>query len=420
MPAQGKVRHLKGHNGTGAYEVIVIGAGAIGLATGWRCAERGLRTLVLDAGEPACGATGVAAGMLAPVTEADFGEEALTSLNLAGAAMWPRFAAALDRVSGSGCGYRETGTLSVAVDRDEAEQLQRLHDHQRSLGLEARWLPARECRRLEPGLAPRIAGGVLAPNDHQVSPRALARSLARALAARGGELRTGARVARVAFGDGASVELADGERLQARAVVVAAGADSGALDLPGEARVPVRPVKGQILRLLARAPVVPPAQRVIRSPEVYAVPREDGRLVVGATVEERGWDRAVTAGGVLELLRRAYEVLPGVAELELVECAAGLRPGTPDNGPVVGAGAVPGLIWATGHWRNGILLAPLTAAAVAGALCGDPLPPELEPFSPARFAHAAAEARPRRRDEGVRERRAARGARAHDRRGAGP
>jgi len=392
MPAKGKVRHLKTDSGTDTYEVIVIGAGAIGLATGWRCAERGLRTLVLDAGEPAHGATGVAAGMLAPVTEADFGEEALTSLNLAGAAMWPRFAAALARTSGSDCGYRETGTLSVAIDRDEAEQLQRLHDHQRSLGLEARWLPARECRQLEPGLAPRIAGGVLAPHDHQVSPRALARSLTRALGACGGELRAGARVTRAAFGDVASVELSDGERVEARTVVVAAGAESGALDLPGDARVPVRPVKGQILRLLARPPVAPPAERVIRTPEVYAVPREDGRLVVGATVEERGWDRSVTAGGVLELLRRAYEVLPGVAELELLESAAGLRPGTPDNGPIVGAGAVPGLVWATGHWRNGILLAPHTADAVAGALCGDPLPPELEPFSPGRFTGAPVEA----------------------------
>ena len=381
---------MNAQSGTGTWEVIVVGAGAIGLATGWRCAERGLRTLVVDAGEPAGGATGVAAGMLAPVTEADFGEEALTALNLAGAARWPRFADDVARASGSDCGYRETGTLSVAVDRDEAEQLRRLHDHQRSLGLEARWLPARECRRLEPGLAPRIAGGVLAPRDHQVSPRALAAALVRALAAAGGELRVPARVTRAEFGATVTVELSSGERLETATLVVAAGAQSGALELPGDARVPVRPVKGQILRLRARAPVAVPATRVIRTPEVYAVPREDGRLVVGATVEERGWDRAVTAGAVLELLRRAYEVLPGVAELELVESAAGLRPGTPDNGPIVGEGEAPGLIWATGHWRNGILLAPLTADAVAGSLYGEPPVPELAPFNPGRFTGAAA------------------------------
>jgi glycine oxidase len=173
-------------------------------------------------------------------------------------------------------------------------------------------------------------------------------------------------------------------------VVVAAGAESGGVEgIPEHARVPVRPVKGQILRLRARPPVALPARRVIRSPEVYVVPREDGELVIGATVEERGWDRSVTAGGVLELLRRAYEALPGIAELDLVETAAGLRPGTPDNGPIVGAGGISGLWWATGHWRNGILLAPVTADAIAGMLAGEDAPPELFPFEPQRFATAA-------------------------------
>jgi glycine oxidase len=185
---------------------------------------------------------------------------------------------------------------------------------------------------------------------------------------------------------GLSVELEGGERLAAANVVVAAGAESGTLDgIPEHARVPVRPVKGQILRLRADAPVALPARRVIRTPEVYAVPRDDGEVVVGATVEERGFDRSVTAGGVLELLRRAYEALPGIAELELVEMSAGLRPGTPDNGPVVGESGVSGLWWATGHWRNGILLAPLTADAVAGMLGDEDPPEELAPFGAARF-----------------------------------
>ncbi len=329
--------------------------------------------------------------MLAPVTEADFGEQALIALNLASLARWPAFAADLQRASGIDCRYRESGALTVAVDRDEDELLRRLHEYQRSLGLDAQWLSARECRRLEPGLAPRVAGGILAAHDHQVSPRPLALALARALEAAGGELRGGARAVRVAPHDGGlSVELSGGESLDARAVVVAAGAESAGIDgIPEHARVPVRPVKGQILRLRARAPVALPARRVIRTPEVYAVPRDDGELVVGATVEERGFDRSVTAGGVLELLRRAYEALPGIAELELVETAAGLRPGTPDNGPIVGEGGVPGLWWATGHWRNGILLAPLTADAVAGMLAGEDPPEELAPFGPARFAATA-------------------------------
>jgi glycine oxidase len=382
---------LEAERETSAHEVIVIGAGAIGLAIGWRLAQRGVRTLVLEAEQPASGATGVAAGMLAPVTEADFGEEALIALNLAGLRRWPGFAADLQNATGIDCGYRESGTLTVAVDRDDEEVLRRMHGYQRSLGLDARWLSARECRRLEPGLAPRVAGGIDAPHDHQVSPRLLAQALAAALAGAGGELRTGARVVRLAMRPGgASVELSRGELLDADAVVIAGGAESGTLDgLPDHERVPVRPVKGQILRLRAQSPVTLPARRVIRTPDVYAVPRDNGDLVVGATVEERGWDCSVTAGGVLELLRRTYEVLPGVVELEFVEASAGLRPGTPDNGPIVGESGTQGLWWATGHWRNGILLAPLTAEAIARALAGEEPPEEFAPFAATRFAGRA-------------------------------
>jgi glycine oxidase len=380
---------LEAERETSAPGVIVIGAGAIGLAIGWRLSQRGVRTLVLEAKQPASGATGVAAGMLAPVTEADFGEEALIALNLAGLRRWPAFAADLLSATGSDCGYRESGTLTVAVDRDDEEVLRRMHDYQRSLGLDARWLSARDCRRLEPGLAPRIAGGIDAPHDHQVPPRLLARTLAAALAAAGGELRTGARVVCISSRPGGvSVELSQGDSLDADAVVIAAGAESGTLDGVPEP-VPVRPVKGQILRLRAHWPAPLPAGRVIRTPEVYAVPRPDGDLVVGATVEERGWDRTVTAGGVLELLRRAYEVLPGVVELELAEATAGLRPGTPDNGPIVGESGTRGVWWATGHWRNGILLAPLTAEAIAKAMAGEEPPEEFAPFGPARFAARA-------------------------------
>ena len=382
---------MKAQSHTTAPEVVVIGAGVIGLSIGWRLAQRGLRTVVVEAAKPASGSSGVAAGMLAPVTEADFGEEELTALNLAGLERWPAFVAELEEVSGVDCGYRATGALTVAVDRDEEEILRRLHEHQRSLGLDAQWLAGRECRRLEPGLAPRVAGGIHAPHDRQVSPRALVRALDGAFGRAGGELRTGVRVEGVAPGSqGITVEPVEGDPVTAPTVVVAAGADSGTLaGVPEQARVPVRPVKGQILRLGARAPVTLPARRVVRTPEVYAVPRPDGRLVVGATVEERGFDTTVTAGGVLELLRRAYEALPGVVELELLEATAGLRPGTPDNGPIVGESKVPGLLWATGHWRNGVLLAPITADAVAQSIAGEDPPAELAPFGPRRFAATA-------------------------------
>jgi glycine oxidase len=374
-------------------ELIVVGAGVIGLSIAWRAAQRGMRPLVLEAAEPAEGATGVAAGMLAPVTEADFGEEALIALNLAAVRRYPDFVAELETASGRETGYRESGALNVAVDRDQAEELARLHELQRALGLDSRWLGARECRALEPGLATRVTGGIEAFGDHQVSPRRLAEALRVALQRDGGELRSHARVESVATsGDTVDgVVLESGELVRARTVVLAAGARCAELDLPPGAEIPVRPVKGQILRL-GGDPARPVATRTIRTPEVYAVPRADGRLVVGATVEERGLDRTVTAGAVLELLRAAYEVLPGITELELLEASAGHRPATPDNEPAIGEGALPGLIWATGHWRNGVLLAPITAEAIAAVLAGGEPIAEVRAFSPRRFARPRAAA----------------------------
>jgi glycine oxidase len=371
------------------HELVVVGAGVIGLAIAWRAAQRGLSPLVLEADEPATGATGVAAGMLAPVTEADFGAEALLELNLAAARRYPEFVAELEAASGRDTGYRESGALNVAVDRDQAEELARLHELQRALGLEARWLGARECRALEPGLSTRVTGGIDAPGDHQVSPRRLADALRVALERSGGALRSHVRAESIEVDGGAvtGVMLESGDLVRTQTVVLAAGAHSATLELPAGAQIPIRPVKGQILRLGGDA-TRPVATRIVRTPDVYAVPRADGRLVVGATVEEQGFDSAVTAGGVLELLRAAYEVLPGITELALLEASAGHRPATPDNEPVIGEGALPGLVWATGHWRNGVLLAPVTADAIVGLITGREPAPELRAFSPRRFAPA--------------------------------
>jgi glycine oxidase len=342
--------------------VVVVGAGVIGLACAWRCAQRGMRVLVLERDEPGAGASGVAAGMLAPVTEAEPGERALLDLNLAGADLWPGFAAELAERSGVDTGYRSSGALVLAADRDDAEELRRLHAFQQSLGLDARWLGGRECRRLEPRLSPRVTGGILAAHDHQVEPRAVVNALHAALLAAGGEIRTG-------------VEVTDPADLDAGHVVLATGCWSGA---------PVRPVKGQILRLRGDSL----ADRLVRTPRCYVVSRPDGETVVGATVEERGFDTTVTAEGVFRLLEAAREVLPDVTELEFVEAAARLRPGTPDNAPLIGERD--GLIWATGHHRNGVLLAPITAVAVAAMVAGESPPEAVEPFAPGRFAKAAA------------------------------
>jgi len=369
----------------GSYDAVVVGAGVIGLACAWRAAQRGVSVLVLDRESPGAGASGVAAGMLAPVTEADWGEQGLLRANLDSAAQWPAFDRELASRSGLDTGYRESGALVLAADRDDAEELRRLHAFQRSLDLDVEWLSGRECRRLEPGLSPRVAGGVLAREDHHVDPSALVRALGVALRRAGGEVAAPLAVQSLEVGGGrvTGVRTAAGA-IAAGHVIVAAGSWSGELSPSGlGAPPPVRPVKGQILTL--RGPAGRPlAERLIRTPRCYVVCRDDGRVVIGATVEERGFDTRVTGEGVYRLLEAAWEVLPDVGELEWVEARAGLRPGTPDNSPVVGRGAVEGLIWATGHHRNGILLAPLTARVVAALLAGEDAdaPPA---FAPERF-----------------------------------
>jgi glycine oxidase len=366
-------------------DVVVVGGGVIGLSCAWRLAQHGARVAVVERGEPGSGATRVAAGMLAPVGELTFGEPELLELTLAAARVYPEFAAELEAASGKATGFEQLGALHVALDRDEAAQLRRVHDLQRSLELEAEWLPPRKCRDLEPGLTPSFHGGVFAAGEAAVDPRALILALLAACEVEGVEVRAGTEVV-----DG----IIEGERLvgvqtarrrsdtqevfdrrldaeiRAETVVLANGAWSGATEwLPELARPPVRPVKGQVIEL-RRRDGEPPARHILASERVYLVPRGDGRLIVGATVEEMGFDTAVTAGGVHELLREAYRLLPDVAEMELVDAIAGLRPGTPNNLPLVGPGAIDGLVLATGHFRNGILLAPLAAEAVADLVSG--------------------------------------------------
>jgi glycine oxidase len=388
MPAQGR-RHVPQHQQR-AFDVIVIGGGIVGLSVAWRAQQRGLATLVLERDGLAGGATHAAAGMLAPVSEARLAERELLALGRASAARYPTFVAELVELTGEDPGYRACGTLAVARDRDEAEALEREQAEREALGLPVERLRASEARRREPALAPTLRLALAVPDDHAVDPRALARALALAVERAGGALRERTPVARVIAGDAIEgVELADGERIAAEQVVVAAGAWAGALDgLPEQARIPVRPVKGQILRL--RDPAGPGLLRhVLRMQPGYLVPRGDGRYVLGATMEEQGFDVAPTAGGVHELLRDAVELVPGVSELAIEEVAAGLRPGTPDNAPVLGAGALPGLQWAAGHFRHGVLLAPITAELLAASLAGEELPALAAPFASARFAREA-------------------------------
>jgi glycine oxidase len=380
MPAKGRRFELPRRT---RYDAVVIGAGLIGLASAWRARQRGLSVLVVDrADAPGEGASRVAAGMLAPVMEADFGEERLVRVNLVARERWPAFAAELEEQTGLPTGYRDSGALVVAADRDDAEALRRLHAFHRSLGLESDWLAPGRCRRLEPGLSPRIAGGILAHGDGQADPRATVRALADVV----DEIELGVEAEAIEHERGrvTGVRTSAGV-VECGAVVVAAGAWSPAL-APDGSGPPVRPVKGQILELRVRGGMDEPITRVVRTPRCYLVARGDGRVVVGATMEEQGFDTAVTADGVYRLLEAAWEVVPEVGELELVEAGAGLRPGTPDNAAVVGPGELDGLVWATGHWRNGVLHAPLAGEVVAGLLAGGTLPDELVPLDPARFA----------------------------------
>jgi glycine oxidase len=362
-----------------SFDLAVAGGGAIGLACAWRAAEHGLSTVVLDAGGP--GAWRVAAGMLAPVTESQFGEGALLELNLRGARAFERFCAELAEASGEDPGLRATGTLAVARDADDAAVLDRLLAFRRELGLDVERLRPSQARRLEPALAPTVRLALDVPGDHSVDPRRLVAALESAFERAGGTLRR-ARVASVAP---EGLRLDDGEAIRAEQVLLAPGAAAAKIDMPDEARVPVRPVKGQTLRL--RDPNGPGlVDRTIRGIDAYLVPRADGEYVLGATMEERGHDTTPTAGGVYELLRDMSELVPGVLELEISELLAGLRPATPDNLPAIGPGAWDGLLWATGHFRNGIVLAPVTADVIVACLTGAPVPDWAAPADPRRFA----------------------------------
>ncbi|GAA2599812.1 glycine oxidase ThiO [Streptomyces axinellae] len=397
--------------GGGPADVAVLGGGVIGLVTAWRTARRGLRVTVVDP-EPGGGAARVAAGMLAAVTELHYGEETLLALNLASAARYPDFVAELEEAAGLPTGYRACGTLAVALDADDRAHLRELHALQQRCGLDAQWLTGRECRRLEPLLSPAVRGGARVDGDHQIDPRRLVSALLLACERAGVAFRRARAVRLLTSGDRATgVELEDGTELPAGQTVLALGSRSGQLaGVPPEVLPPVRPVKGQVLRLRMPGrhagpagaggssgpagphPAPPPfldrtVRAVVRGGALYLVPREDGELVVGATSEELGWDTTVTAGGVYELLRDAHELVPGITELPLAETCAGLRPASPDNAPLLGPTALPGLHLATGHYRNGVLLTPVTGDIMAELLTSGQLPEQARPFTPQRFSH---------------------------------
>jgi glycine oxidase len=369
--------------------IVVCGAGVIGLGIAWRAARAGADVTIVDPA-PGGAASFAAAGLLCPVFEAHPGEEALLRLNLASYDRWRDFAAELTEATGVDLQLRHQGTLAVAFDDDDLRALDDLRRFQEQLDLPVARLRSRECRELEPMLSPRIRGGVRVDTESSVDPRAVCTALLAACDDAGVDLVRDRL--REVVGDGSrvtGVRLESGAHVAADTVVIALGPWSGAIPgVPPEATPPVRPVKGQILRL-AFDPAEPPLDRNVhalaRGWEIYLVPRSNGELVIGATVEEKGFDTTVTAGGVHEMLAAAIDVVPLVGELEQVEAIARLRPASADNAPVLGTTPVDGLVLATGHHRNGVLLTPITADAISALVVdGKPLP-EVEPFGISRF-----------------------------------
>jgi glycine oxidase len=360
------------------HEVIVVGGGVIGLSIAWRAAQRGMKVTLLERELLAGGATRAAAGMLAPVAEADYGEagRAMVELGLASAASWPAFASDLERASGRASRLRADGTLVLARDRDEAEALERQFTYRRQLGLAVERITPSRAREIVPALAPTLRMALDIPGESSVDPRWVCDALVLAARVIGAHLEEQCAVVGLARSGGrvTGVVLADGEELSADHVVLAAGAWSGEL-----ADVPVRPVKGQIMRLRdEQGPGM--LDRTLRFDGGYVVSRDDGSYVLGASSEERGFDTTVTARPIYELLRDASEIVPGLLDLEIEEITVGLRPASPDNLPLIGASAdEEGLIFACGHFRNGILLAPLTAALTVRALEGVAPPPAVSP-----------------------------------------
>jgi glycine oxidase len=367
-------------------DVVVVGGGLIGSSIAWRLAAAGL-TVRMVVGEPAAAASRVAAGMLAPITEISFTEQLLLPLNLASVQRYEAFAAEVEESSNLPTGLSRTPTVSVAYDSDDLARLMVLRDFLDRIGLKAERLFSRDVRRLEPLLSPQVGGGLLVEADWSVDNRLLWAALL-AAARRAGVVEIAGFVheIRSSRDQVVGVTLADGTRLDAPVVVVACGSWAG--QITGIDPIPVRPIKGQILRLDPRG-LPQPAQTVraiTQGSEVYVVPRASHReVVVGATVEEKGFDGSVTADGVYELLRDARRVLPMTAEYALVETTVGWRPGTPDNAPILGPGSLDGLVLATGHYRNGVLLTPVTADVISSYVLTGELAEVARPFTIDRF-----------------------------------
>ena len=368
--------------GEKAVDVLVVGGGVIGLAIAREAARGGMSVRLLERGEIGGEATGASAGMLAAQLEAHE-PGPLLSLSLASRALYPDFLRTLQNETGESVDLRREGALVVALDDAEREVLARHASAQRRMGLDVQTLDAVEIRALEPTVSGDVRGGMHLPHEHTLDPRRLTETLRHAAEAAGAEIRTGVEATGLLMerGSARGVRAAGDTVHRAREVVVAAGAWAGAIEAEGLTVPPSEPVRGQMLCFAAPGIV----RHVVASEEVYLVPRSDGRLLAGSTMERAGYDRSVTAAGLARIAAAAIRLVPRLAAAAFHSAWAGLRPAAPDGLPVLGR-AAPGLLYACGHLRNGIVLTPITAAIVGALLRGEKVETDLAPYDPRRFA----------------------------------
>ena len=372
--------------------VIIIGGGVIGLGIGWQLAKTDASVTIYEQAEAGRAASWAAAGMLAPLAEAHTEEPDLLKLGCQSLTRYPQWVQELETDAEMSIGYRVEGTLIVGLEPDDTHQLQHLYRAQQDLGLDVTWLTGREAREIEPALSPRVTAAIRCETDHQVDNRLMVKALGRAYQRYGGVLHENSAVENIHIENGivVGVKTRNGEKQNGDVIVLSAGCESAQIEgIPDTIRPPVRPVKGQMLALQMEAGIT--VKNVIRTvrarypTSVYLVPRADGRLIVGATSEEMGFDTRLTAGGVFELLRGAWEAVPGVYELPLLETWTGLRPGSRDNAPILGETPIENLIYATGHYRNGILLTPITAYEISKLILTGETSETIAPFRLDRF-----------------------------------
>ncbi|MCZ6678679.1 MAG: glycine oxidase ThiO [Candidatus Poribacteria bacterium] len=377
---------MQSHSSHSNQRIIIIGGGVIGLGIGWQLAKAGCTVSIYERDQAGRAASWAAAGMLSPLAEVNLNEGDLRQIGLTSSQMYPKWVQELESDSGMSVELRTEGTLIIALDRDDMEELQHLYELQQMLNLPVEWLTGAEAREVESSLSPRVTAAISCDADFQVDNRLMAQALTHAFQKLGGMLHEENPVEKIEIQDEAAAGVwVNGTQVEADVVVLSAGCWSPLIPgLPEAIRPPVRPVKGQMLALQMDQP--PIIQKVIHAPDTYLVPKNDGRLLVGATSEEQGFDTQLTAGGMFELLRGAWEALPGIYDFPIVETWVGLRPGSRDNAPILGKTAIENLIMATGHYRKGILLAPVTAREIASLILTGETSEIIEPFQLSRFS----------------------------------